>query len=46
MDIVSVADRMGIPVFVNAVHTEDGKVTTEFDEMDEQLRRNDIPFSV
>ena len=45
-DIVAVADRMGIPVFVNAVHTDDGKVTTEFDEMDEALRRNDIPFSV
>ncbi len=45
-DIVEVADTMGIPVFVNAVHTDDGKVTTEFDEMDKRLRRNDIPFSV
>ena len=43
--IVSVADSLSLPVFVNAVHAN-GKVTTEFCEMDEALRRNDIPFSV
>lgn len=44
--IVERADKLGIPVFVNAVHTEEGKVTTEFDEMDERLRRSDIPFAI
>ena len=44
--IVDVADRMKIPVFVNAVHTADGKVTTEFVEMDKRLRRSDIPYGV
>lgn len=43
-DIVAIADELGIPVFVNAVNANDGKVTTEFDEMDEALRRSDIPF--
>lgn len=43
VEIVMVADSMGIPVFVNAVHTEGGKVTTEFGEMNEALR--DIPFA-
>lgn len=46
VNIVNVADEMGIPVFVNAVHTAEGKVTMEFDEMDERLRRNDIPFGI
>ena len=40
------ANRLGIPVFVNSVHTDDGKVTAEFEEMDERLRRGDIPFAV
>ena len=45
--LVSIVEKAkNIPVFVNAVHTDEGKVTTEFDEMDERLRRNDIPFSV
>lgn len=36
----------GLPVFVNAVHTEDGKVTTEFNEMDERLRLCENPFAI
>ena len=44
--IVTHANRLGIPVFVNAVHTDEGKVTTEFDEMDERLRRCDLPFAI
>ena len=44
--IVARADEKGIPVFVNAVHTDNGKVTTEFDEMDGSLRRCEIPFAV
>jgi len=46
MRIVERADRLGIPVFVNAVHTDEGKVTTEFEEMDETLRRCDMPFAI
>ena len=44
--IVQTANSRGVPVFVNAVHTTEGKVTTEFDEMDELLRRSDIPFAI
>lgn len=42
--IVFIANGLGIPIFVNAVNTTDGKVTAEFDEMDETLQRSDIPF--
>ena len=42
--IVDAANKKGIPVFMNAVNTHDGKITSEFDEMDEILRRSDVPF--
>lgn len=43
-EIVAIANELGIPIFVNAVCASDGKVTTEFDEMDGALRRSDMPF--
>lgn len=45
IDIVEKASHLHIPIFVNAIHLEGGKVTSEFDEMPNVLRHNEIPFS-
>lgn len=44
IEIIDKANELNIPVFVNAIHTEGGKVTTEFEEMNIKLHRNEIPF--
>jgi len=42
--IVDIAKKMNIPLFVNSIHLENGKVTSEFDEMPVELKCNEIPF--
>jgi protein gp37 len=44
ISIVELADKMNIPVFVNSIHLDDGKVTSEFAEMPTILHRMDNPY--
>lgn len=44
IDIVEKANHLHIPVFVNSIHLEGGKITSEFDEMPNILRQNENPF--
>ena len=44
IDIVNKATEMNVPVFVNAIHLDNGKVTSEFDEMPNELKHCHIPF--
>lgn len=46
IEIVKLADELNIPVFVNSIHLEDGKITSEFNEMPLILHKTEIPFNV
>jgi protein gp37 len=45
-NIVQFANKRNIPIFVNAIHLDNGKITSEFEEMPINLCRNDIPFNI
>lgn len=46
IDIVHIAEKINIPIFVNSIHLNNGKITSEFDEFPQELCKNNIPFKI